>query len=308
MRVVVMAVDEHAPTGEVWAVARGLATDPVVVVTPRPDGWWGPDDAAVKRVLAAAWDAPGLLGALEAAGPADVVLWPATDLTVAARVAVARQEPLWAGITALGADPAGSVQATQPLFGGRVVAALERPPGGPLHVAIRRQAVAALPLSWHADAPDVVPPAASAADPQGRVTVESRGAAGGRDLEQAAVVVSGGRGLGGPEGFLLLREVAAAVGGTVGASRAAVDAGWIEPERQVGQTGVTVAPRVYFAVGISGASQHVAGMARSEHVVAVNTDPDAPIFRYADVGVVGAYEPVLRGFLEAWRQSGKGAV
>jgi electron transfer flavoprotein alpha subunit len=105
-------------------------------------------------------------------------------------------------------------------------------------------------------------------------------------LEEATVIVSGGAGLGGPEGFSELEELARLLGGAVGASLAAVDAGWAPPERQVGLTGKSVSPDVYFAFGISGASQHLAGIGGARAVVAVNTDSEAPIFRAARLGVV----------------------
>jgi len=125
------------------------------------------------------------------------------------------------------------------------------------------------------------------------------------DLQHAHVIVAGGAGVGSKENFELLHELARVLGGEVAATRAAVDAGWISAEHQVGQTGVTVRPRLYIAAGISGAAQHLAGMDESNTIIAINTDPNAPIFGVAHYKIVGDLRRVIPRMIEAHRTQGR---
>lgn len=148
-------------------------------------------------------------------------------------------------------------------------------------------------------------PAADSPQTKVRIVESATEAAAIAALEEAEIIVAGGRGVGSEAGFEALNQLAAALGGVVGASRAAADAGWVPYQLQIGQTGKVVKPALYLAVGISGAIQHRVGMQAAEHIVAINRDPDAPIGEFADLFVVGdLFEIVPRLTAEIERRKG----
>ena len=198
-----------------------------------------------------------------------------------------------------GPGPAALV-AEHAVFGGATLvrAAIT---GRPPHLFVfRPKAFAAEPLA-EAGVPEVVELAVPDGEVGGGATVTSRHAEAsqGPSLDEAAVVVAGGRGLGDASRYALVEQLAVRLGGAPAATRAIVDAGWVPYAYQVGQTGKTVKPTVYVACGISGATQHLVGMKGAKHIVAINKDRDAPIFAIADLGVVGDVTKVLPRLLEA---------
>ena len=217
-----------------------------------------------------------------------------TGRDLAPRVAALLDSTLFSDCTAL-VNEGGRMTVTRPWLAGKLEATLRS--SGPLLCATLRRNV--FPVK---EANLTCAVSAGPALGAGKATltgVEAR--AGGKlDVSEAPVVVSGGRGLKEAPHFSLLEELAAAFGNAaVGASRAVVDAGWRPHSEQVGQTGKTVSPQLYFAVGISGAIQHVAGMKTSKVIVAINKDPEAPIFKLADYGIVGDAFEVLPALTEA---------
>ncbi len=207
--------------------------------------------------------------------------------------------------TTVGLASGGELTATRPVYGGNAVARISFGPERPGIVIVRGKA--SEPLEPDPSRTGEIVELAPEIDPA-RVRVRSirkvEAAATGVRLEDASVVVSGGRGLGGPEPFEQLRELADLLGGAVGASRAACDAGWIDHAAQVGLTGRTITPDLYLTVGISGASQHMAGCLGAKNIVAINGDESANIFKESRYGVVGDWKAVLPAFLAAVRELG----
>ncbi len=206
------------------------------------------------------------------------------------RVSCRLKTGLTADCTGLDIDnETGDVAWTRPAFGGNLMATIlcsnTRPQIGTVRSGVFKKAEPDYKKSVNVINEDIGTPLENIRTK----LIEYVQTAGGEsvNLEEAEFIVSGGRGLGGPENFAVIRDLADALGATVGSSRAAVDAGWISHMHQVGQTGKTVGPKIYVACGISGAIQHLAGMSSSDIIIAINKDKDAPIFNVADYGIVG---------------------
>ena len=213
----------------------------------------------------------------------------AVGRSLVSRVAVPVYTGLTADCTGLAIDPeTGNLLQTRPAFGGNIMATILTPSTRPQMATVRHKVMKEAAVDGARKGEVLVQEIATALlksrtkrlhfEPEKESTVS---------IAEADIVVSGGRGMQKPENFAVLREFAKTIGAGVGASRAAVDAGWIPYSHQVGQTGKTVCPKIYFACGISGQIQHLAGMASSEIIVAINKDPDAPIFKAATYGIVG---------------------
>ena len=217
------------------------------------------------------------------------------------RLACRLKTGLTADCTALDIDEeTGNVAWTRPAFGGNLMATIMCPKHRP-QLGTVRPGVFKKPEADESRQAEII--REEIAVPEGIICtklIEVLKEVAGEvvDLEGAEIIVSGGRGVGGPEGFEPIRELAKVLGATVGASRAAVDSGWISHAHQVGQTGKTVGPKIYIACGISGAIQHLAGMSSSDTIIAINKDPDASIFSVADYSIVGDLFEVVPALTE----------
>lgn len=243
----------------------------------------------------------GVLSAIIASVNPDVVLAPSTfyGKALTARLAARQGGRMVSDITGLTAE-GGSVSFTRPCFGGSVVMKLAGNGGGLVFATVR---------------PKIFPESKSGTGNvssfavtdvmlgTGMTVKESRSDSGGKqNLAEADVIVSAGRGIKGPEHVGVVKELADAMGAAFGASRAVVDAGWVPYANQVGQTGRTVNPKLYVAVGISGAIQHLVGMQSSQTIVAINKDKDAPIFNIATYGIVGDLFELLPALTRKFKQ------
>lgn len=208
---------------------------------------------------------------------------------------------LTADCTKLEIDPkTKGIMQTRPAFGGNLMATIVCPNHRP-QMSTVRPGVMEKPARKEGATGEVVTlhPAFADGDIRQKVLEVVKSVGEVVDLTEAKVIVSGGAGLGNADGFQLLKKLADRLGGTIGASRAAVDNGWIDHSYQVGQTGTTVKPKIYFACGISGAIQHLAGMQESDIIIAINKSESAPIFEVADYGIVGDLYKVIPAILEA---------
>ncbi len=266
--------------------------------------WRGADKVYVveSRDLANFQDEPYtnvLIGMIKKYKP-EIVLCGATSIgrSLISRVAVRLRVGLTADCTGLDIDPGRKILLqTRPAFGGNIMATIISPNYRPQMATVRHK---------------VFPETVSDMKRKGKIIRDNFDAAflasrsklldiideieSTVNLAEADIIVSGGRGMGGPENFKILEELAKVLGAAVGASRAAVDAGWMPYSHQVGQTGRTVSPKIYIACGISGQIQHLVGMQSSKIIVAINKDPDAPIFKVATYGIVGNLFEIIPAF------------
>lgn len=247
------------------------------------------DDPVLKEYRTDSY-ARAMTGMIQEQKP-EIVLIGATSIgrDLAARIAIKIHTGLTADCTGLDMDMERRILLqTRPAFGGNLMATIETPYHRPQMATVRPK-VMKIGKRDESRKGEIVnlKPGITEAMVRTRIVNIIKQEQGEVNLEEAEIICTGGRGIHKPENFSLIRELAGLLGGAVGASRATVDAGWIDASHQVGQTGKTVAPKLYIACGVSGAIQHLAGMQTSDIIVAINRDPDAPIFNMATYGIVG---------------------
>jgi len=239
----------------------------------------------------------GAIAALVAsAGAPDVILIPTSydGRDIAGRLSAKLNTGVLTNVTGYSAD--GTTE--HPVFGGTQIVNAHFTSSGPGIVVIRAKSYAAESAGGAAATVNSIAAGDLGATNAAKIVASHVEERVGPKLEEAAVIVSGGRGLGEASAFVLIEDAAKLLNGASGASRAIVDAGWVPYSKQVGQTGKTVKPTVYIACGISGATQHMVGMKGSKNIVAINKDADAPIFQVADFGIVGDVHKVLPALIE----------
>ena len=260
-------------------------------------------DKSLRNFRSDSWSA-ALAELIEERKP-EIFLCGATSLGRALfpRIAAHLHAGLTADCTGLRIDPEeGLLEQTRPAFGGNIMAEIVCPEHRPQMATVRPNVLESRESSEKREVETIdFSPSQEALSSSLEVLDEYFEVGQDEDLSEADVVIAGGMGVGSEKGFDLIREVAESVDAAVGASRAAVDAGWIEYHHQVGQTGRTVQPRLYIACGISGAVQHLVGMQSADKVIAINTDPGAPIFESSDLGLVGDLHRILPRLKERLR-------
>jgi electron transfer flavoprotein alpha subunit len=243
--------------------------------------------------------ASAIAALIERGGAPDAVLIPTSydGRDVAGRLSARLDRPVLTNVIGL-RDEDGLVT-EHPVFGGSLTVSAKFTSDGPGIIVVRAKSFPAEPAGGAAASVVAATPGELGSTAGATIITSHVEERTGPKLEDATVVVSGGRGLGDASAYALIEELAKLLHGAAGASRAIVDAGWVPYSHQVGQTGKTVKPLVYIACGISGATQHMVGMKGSKNIVAINKDGDAPIFQIADLGIVGDVHKVLPALIEA---------
>ena len=262
------------------------------------------DVGPLNGALPGAPVASAIAALIASVGAPDAILVPTSydGRDVAGRLSVRLDRPVLTNVTGL-LDEAGLVT-EHPIFGGSQTVRAHFTAAGPGIIVVRAKSFAAEASGGAPASVVAAPPGDLGAEGTATIVTSHVEERSGPKLEEAAVVVSGGRGLGDAENYALIEQMAKLLNGAAGASRAIVDAGWVPYSHQVGQTGKTVKPTVYIACGISGATQHMVGMKGSKNIVAINKDPDAPIFQIADLGIVGDVHKVLPALIAALQARG----